>query len=236
MKLLLFLFLFVFGCSCLNFINGDNNIPFIVISIREHRYQGFLERLYDSSNIITNSLVKLNSTDGNTINKELWIKQNLISGQVGLEMRRGQLGCYDSFIKAWKYMIDNQIPYAVIFEDDINLRSSLHKEKMNIWIDEFIESKYHIGYLYSGCSGTMITKHFNKPTQGCFHGNYGFILSLEGAKRLYEKKYPITRPLDWYVGDMIDDNYIMALQIAFKNEELDVITRDHTISDTINIH
>lgn len=47
-------------------------------------------------------------------------------------LSKGQIGCYLSHRKAWQTIVDEKLDYAIIFEDDFNLDSSIHTAIQNI--------------------------------------------------------------------------------------------------------
>jgi glycosyl transferase family 25 len=115
-------------------------------------------------------------------------------------LTNGEIGCFLSHRRAWQYILDNQLPYAVILEDDFEVINNL-----NI-IDDFIQNN-GIEWDYIKLSnypnnprkctveqsfdwGSLVT--FDKiPAGTCAQ-----LVSQSGAKKLLVKTQRFGRPVD----------------------------------------
>ncbi|MFT4652809.1 MAG: glycosyl transferase family 25 [Patiriisocius sp.] len=111
----------------------------------------------------------------------------------------GEVACYLSHRQAWKRIIDDNLDYAIILEDDavvdisfIDLHAAL--SKLQNWdyirIAHFPE-KYAIDERVDiGCNHKLV--HFNKiPVNTAAQA-----VSFKGAKQLYLKSMQFCRPID----------------------------------------
>lgn len=120
------------------------------------------------------------------------------------DLTAGEVGCYLSHVKCWEKIIDDNLDYAVILEDDLLLDTQFASVISAI---PQLKSDWH--YLKLSCpfkprpyktTETVIGKdnleislvNYNKsPT-----GTVAQVVSREGAKRLLAKKPPFFRPID----------------------------------------
>ena len=130
-----------------------------------------------------------------------------------------EYACALSHIKLYEYIVKNNIQFATIFEDDIYPTSSKTTELINNIDKIYNQSKFDILYLYhndklkSFASEYKIDNFTFLPV-----GVYGFdwffnrrrvvystccyIITLEGAKKLLAKAYPVRMPADTLTGLM----------------------------------
>lgn len=201
----------------------ENIIPWIdpsllsrsfVITIRFHRHQRFEKRLNHWSSFVE----KINGING----KMLSFSKMSAAGQLrNTRKRKGVIGCYLSHVKAWKNIIDNKYEISFIMEDDINLLySKKNKEKLD-FIFTFMKNNRNCDVLYishtaRGIGGRgRVQKSDTKdimdiiPTTS-WQTLYGYAVTLEGARKLYENAFPINHAVDVYMGKMSTQRKIKA--------------------------
>ncbi|MCL1067298.1 glycosyltransferase family 25 protein [Shewanella olleyana] len=112
----------------------------------------------------------------------------------------GEIGCYLSHVNCWKNMVDQQIDYALILEDDSILDTGLAD-----LIDSVGELAKHWDYIKL-CHGRKqkdiinsieLNDQFSLGT--CLKlpsSTRGQFVSLSGAKKLLDTSFPIARPVD----------------------------------------
>lgn len=117
----------------------------------------------------------------------------------------GEIGCYLSHIGAWETIIARRLPYAIVLEDDVVLKSSL----MNV-----VEEVIALGMPFDAVRLSALNRVYGIPVaslsaQGRLvlttrqpSGAQGYLVSLKGAKRLFAKfsvpKMPIDEAMDRY--------------------------------------
>ena len=116
---------------------------------------------------------------------------------IGLELKncsltKGEIGCLLSHLTLWKKIIDNNLPYMAIFEDDIYLGSQAQLFlKDNSWIPENVEV-----IKLEAFSDSVQVELFSRKVlisdrslfllKGRHLGTAGYIISNAGAKDLFK--------------------------------------------------
>lgn len=115
------------------------------------------------------------------------------------QLTRGEIGCYLSHISAWQTIIDEELEFAIILEDDVvfaDLFSAVPKAVQDVsqeWdliklAAPFKQQKFYpqerINEFEWG--------RFKKPPMGAC----GYVLSRQGAQKLLAQRPPIFRPVD----------------------------------------
>ena len=130
---------------------------------------------------------------------------------IGRGLTDGEIGCALSHQKIYKKIVEQKIPYVVIFEDDAILcKDFLKIVKLSVnKLDDF--DILLLGYnafeedkqlpLTNWGSVNLGSGYVAKRLTTWGYGTYGYIISLKGAKKiLYEDK--TDRPADHYTGDI----------------------------------
>lgn len=120
----------------------------------------------------------------------------------------GELACFMSHVSIWQKMVDEQIPYLAIFEDDVYLG-----ENANYFLsqDDWIQNDWHIIKLEAFAKKILHARQ-GMPVgkdrslfklKGRHVGAAGYILSLKAAQYLIKllKQNLITEPLDHILFD-----------------------------------
>ncbi|WP_157981043.1 glycosyltransferase family 25 protein [Pseudidiomarina insulisalsae] len=115
------------------------------------------------------------------------------------QLSRGEIGCYLSHLKAWQTILDEQLDYAIVLEDDVVLDpkfSSLPEavaQCSESWdlIKVAAPFKQQKSYLLDNFAGFRWVR-FKKPPMGAC----GHIVSAAGAKKLLAQRPPFHRPVD----------------------------------------
>ncbi|RYV03671.1 glycosyl transferase family 25 [Shewanella sp. OPT22] len=113
------------------------------------------------------------------------------------DLSLGEIGCYASHRKIWQRMIDSNIQWSVVLEDDITVSKDIHSI-----IEALTDIKHtDIIKLSDNRNNPAIDSRQLSNNVTCI--NYkrvpncttGYIISLEGAKKLLSRKY-FYRPVD----------------------------------------
>lgn len=119
----------------------------------------------------------------------------------------GEIGCYLSHIKCWKKLIEEELDYALVLEDD-----GMLTDELPLFITKLAKSFEHWDYIHLS-HGSKVkpvidsldmgdgiwlqkTLKLNSTTTGQF-------ISFKGAQKLVSSALPISRPVDmdiqhWY--------------------------------------
>ena len=128
------------------------------------------------------------------------------------ELSRGEIGCALSHLQIYKKMLNENIEKAIILEDDVTLCDEFPNIIVNL--DSILVSYECIllGYddhikkdifLYTSFWGNkkFINKFKLYRFVKVFFGTYGYIITNQGARKLYQKIDFIEKPIDHYTGD-----------------------------------
>ena len=108
----------------------------------------------------------------------------------------GELGCFDSHYRCWKYVVDNKLESCLILEDGISI---LRNDFKNMSINE------HIDFLYVNEEMKM-----NDKKEYIGYGTQGYIVSLNGAKLLLQLCGTLTNPIDLQIRHLCTTQQIKA--------------------------
>lgn len=91
----------------------------------------------------------------------------------------GKQGCMLSHLDIWKHMIDQQIPIAIVFEDDVEFHQAWASLAPAYWE----VTPKHFDILYFGSQMEMHTQaNICRVPVFCTHA---YMITLEGAQKLY---------------------------------------------------
>jgi len=173
--------------------------PCFVISINEDRWKSCLNRLSP----ISEHLIKWEGTNGREIDKNRWIEEGLCREDKIL-LNRGLLGCYDSHFRIWKHMLENKIPKAVIFEDDVDIKFDIDTlTTITESLDELedLDPKWDLLFISRNYEKSpniaKIGKHLSIPGES--YGAFAYALTFNAARILCLNALPITTHLDIYM-------------------------------------
>ena len=156
-------------------IQWPTNLPTFVISISPTRQRNFMDRFQ-------HKCTPFDGTNGKTINESQWRRENRL---VSYDLKRGEIGCYDSHLRLWKMLIQNEIPVALICEDDVNLTgNSQQSQYLNTLLSEAKQTPFDMMYLswFRHSGGSTNTTHTR--VQWCYCQTWAYIVTLEGMKKL----------------------------------------------------
>ncbi len=102
----------------------------------------------------------------------------------------GEIACLMSHVSLWKKIVDENIPYMAIFEDDIYLGENAQKLLNH---SDWIQTDWHIIKLEAFAERTFLSTNYVSIADGTRkvyqllgqnYGTAGYILSLKGAETL----------------------------------------------------
>jgi glycosyl transferase family 25 len=93
----------------------------------------------------------------------------------------GELACFMSHVSIWQKMVNEQIPYVAVFEDDVYLGESSSELLNNT---DWIKSEAFSEKVFLGTKVELVGDGLRKIVQlkGMNLGTAGYILSLKGAQ------------------------------------------------------
>ncbi|WP_370598136.1 glycosyltransferase family 25 protein [Plesiomonas shigelloides] len=156
----------------------------------------------------------IDGVNGNLINlnaPEVPIDVSYCKTHWGHSINNGEIGCAMSHIKCYEYIVKNNIPEAIILEDDFHLDENF--KQIISAIQEKAPKRREITFLFHGkAKGWPIKRklynEFNlvryrypsKKSKRAIIGAVAYMLTLDGAKKLLNIAYPIRMPADYLTG------------------------------------
>lgn len=154
----------------------------------------------------------------------------------------GEIGCIMSHQNIYKKMIEENIKYATVLEDDVEVSEDIKL------FTAFDFQKLDFDILLLGYHGTKSREHLNlqgtkvhsiNPSYTIYkllenaQGTYGYIISLEGAKKILKQSLRFDLPIDFYTGDnKLNKVLCVYPQLVFINKKLSdesILTKERQI-------
>ncbi len=235
-------------------------LPLYVISLREDRWQSFLNRwhttlaweekilsphfwrIFDAP--LTILTEKWAATDGRQIamgDPRLRIEPYKYGREPPHLMRRGEVGCFDSHVRIWKDIVQKNIPLALVFEDDANFSLERDGHKLKEWVEQFknkgMTNNYDllfVGYIVFFPTGKPISSNLHEVDFSRYtqqHVTHGMLVTQSAAKKLLEKlTLPYPLPVDFYIAELVRAKVLRALQVMPYSSAISVVSTED--SDT----
>lgn len=162
--------------------------------------------------------------------------ENLYKNLKGINvgMNTGTIACYLSHKRLWEYLYSVEVPYAIIFEDDIIFNKGIKaKDIGKIFKDSIGFNIIFLGYT---CPNRPVFENQNVTEGGgtCLHA---YIISRKGLKNLLELKHDFTNPVDKITKEFSEDNlcYISKHDAEGKNYGYGIIQQDNNIESDLRL-
>lgn len=159
------------------------------------------------------------------------------------EMSKGEIGCILSHQLIYNRIIQDNIPYAMILEDDIDLDLNIINILNKIYFDNFEFDTILLGYHSTNSREVLdLNKSFLKSLNygvslyelnEIAYGAYGYIISLKGALKIYEQSSNFILPIDHYTGNYRLNKilclYPQCININRSLSDNSILTQERTI-------
>ena len=130
----------------------------------------------------------------------------------GREMLLGEIGCALSHKKIYNKIISENLPYAMIFEDDVLIEKGFNKVIKSILRSDLNWELILLGHhkdISKGLSTPLSIWHrYDITTDSSLNrladfgfGTYGYMITIEGAKKLIAALDVIYKPIDHYTSN-----------------------------------
>ncbi len=143
-------------------------------------------------------------------------------------MSSGQIGCYLSHIQIYERLIDQQIPVALVLEDDTVLlptvTSILENQSMTLDFDYCFlgsDDAGDAGYIfYNSADPTPLSHHhLAYPLSAGPYCLNAYLITLEGARKRVAHAYPARSAIDHYFYLPYQPRFMAVVpMVAFVNE------------------
>ena len=168
---------------------------FVVNLERSTVRKQYMEQLLQPYSFLDVEFIK--AVDGRLLSEEEINSQfdfNRSRKLYGKTITAGEVGCTLSHRKIYKEIVDNNIPYALIIEDDIAVQRDLNLIDMDA-VDKVLKSSKPRVLMLSGdyCyyKKKAIVRIFSAV------GTYAYMINYAGARLVYNKVHPCSVADDW---------------------------------------
>jgi len=122
---------------------------------------------------------------------------------------RLRFGCYLSHVHLWKYLVENRLPYLMIFEDDAVLKNGFSTAlKRSILSLPLSWDVFYLNSCYTKLG--MSVRQNIRQVKGALCTN-GYVISSRGAQKLLQKSVLHSeKPIDHMLDEAIYTNRILA--------------------------
>jgi exopolysaccharide biosynthesis predicted pyruvyltransferase EpsI/GR25 family glycosyltransferase involved in LPS biosynthesis len=152
-----------------------------------------------------------------SLNK-LKINNNKQSRTKHLELTNGSIGCYISHLNVYKKMLENNVEFALVFEDDLTI-DCIKEEFWNVIKDINIPPDTDIFLLDAIYSKNNKNEIISKIKFFlCLHC---YIITLNGAKKILEIAYPIEMQIDSFFSKLAE-NEKLNIYVLKENKSLKI--------------
>lgn len=179
-------------------IDTSFNLPVFIINLdrKPERYQYIKDQL----NLLgIENYRRISAVDGFELN-QTQLKEFGLTDE--LSARKGIAGCAASHIKVWKQIVEEDLDWCLILEDDAHFHPEFRKLFNSYWKKVPLDAKI----VYPGyCAGNEINHIPQQIIPRSVMCTQGYIISKDGAKDLLNNLLPVNDPID------------IALNIFYKN-------------------
>ena len=149
---------------------------------------------------------------------------------LGRPLIRNEIGCVLSHKKIYKILVQENIDYALIMEDDVEFSddflevvSKLTKNFPRRWdiiaLGNIVTPIARVKKSYVNSIKISAFYKLVRPVER-FYGTQGYFISQSGARKLIKETQKIFLPADWYTGnpDLLK-NYVVSPNLIFHLEQ-----------------
>ena len=153
------------------------------------------------------------------VTPKVWMGMNYLN-QMKVRLADGQLtpgmiGCYLSHYLIFKQIVDDQLPYAVIFEDDANIHPRIYSKKIQSIVEEdgTFPLDWDVILLGHWCKKCVpVTNDYTNVQY--FWGTHGYMVSQQGAQKLINlRENEISMQIDGFMSYLSQQGQLKVLAI-----------------------
>lgn len=188
-------------------------MQFYVISLKDSvDRQKSIKSQCEKFNITPVFIEAVNGSSLSTSEINKYCKQEKAKQLFGREMLLGEIGCALSHKKIYNKIISENLPYAMIFEDDVIIEKGFNKVIKSILRSDLNWELILLGHhkdISKGLSTPLSIWHrYDITTDSSLNrladfgfGTYGYMITIEGAKKLIAALDVIYKPIDHYTSN-----------------------------------
>jgi GR25 family glycosyltransferase involved in LPS biosynthesis len=187
-----------------------------VISIREERKRHFQTRMKQIVRLVRS----WSGVDGERLHLPTLMREGLLAKDA--QLKRGQVGCFFSHRFIWQYVADNNIPYALVMEDDAKWAKRYKDARRLVTRKLAYLNQYQPNWdILLLARSPIKRKNLYRVTAGIrktgpFFGLFAYIVSSRGALKLMNDNRVKTpcEPVDVVVSDMAAEGTIEVFALV----------------------
>ena len=121
--------------------------------------------------------------DGTNLDRVIECKQILGNNAIfDWEICAGQIGCLLSHLMIWKHIIDNNIPLATVFEDDVHFHPQWKELSEEYWNET--PKDFDILFIGNSLESCVLNTPSNKINTESTYCTHAYIITNNGAKHM----------------------------------------------------
>lgn len=204
------------------------NFECFVINMSKNRDRMMnFDKQYSRSDLAARPYIRFEAINGlemgdkirEFVTPKVWLGMNYIKQmkvRVGdNQLTPGMIGCYLSHYAIFKQIVDDKLPYAVIFEDDSNIHPRIYSKKIRSIVenDGTFPVDWDIILLGHWCKQCVpVTSEYTDVKY--FWGTHGYMLSQQGAQKLINlRENEISVQIDHYMSYLSQQGQLKVLAI-----------------------
>lgn len=129
---------------------------------------------------------------------------------------KGAIGCYLSHIKTWEKILEDDIDYGIIFEDDVNINKKINDKLLIKYIQKAPKDWDIILLNKNRIKGKRYKENIYKIER--FICTHSYIIKKTSINKIISNIYPINQQIDFKLSILAKKNIINIYH--FKNKEL----------------
>lgn len=193
------------GMPMYNILPSDFNVFLINLATKKDRLDNFINAYKKTDLYSIKSFQRINAVNGRELAIEKYVSKNGIQDIEMIEKRgyrirhnqltRGAVGCYLSHMNAYKLIRSKNLPYGIIFEDDIRFNENDVYRKMRILMAK-IPDDWDI--LLLGCACHVCKLYDDYKELEHFFLLHAYVVKLTGAQKILRELefMPIRQQID----------------------------------------
>ncbi|KAF0144427.1 MAG: glycoside hydrolase family protein [Nitrospirae bacterium] len=153
---------------------------------------------------------------------------HIVNNNIVISMTPEEIAVAQSHLKAWNKMVNENISYALILEDDVFFENNFAEQANLVWqeLPQQREDGYRFDILYlsyrevdRGAEKNIHSINLFRPVRGLWWLS-GYVLSYGGAIKLLNA-LPIRGPVDLWINHQFNKLDVFATSISIISQRLD---------------
>lgn len=208
-------------------------LPIFCISLQRKRNERFLnlkKKFFDPMNLY---VIEWVATDANNYknSSELSKQNNLKLSEYGKELNKSVIATAVSHRSIWKFIIENDLESAIIFEDDVYIYDNFESNVINIWNN--IKTDSNVNFLLLSFSDNILidpkARHYNNIINKVrhFNGLFCYLVKKQGAYQLLELTDNLSYQIDIQLSKKNLSYFALKNKVAYYQQNCITTIHNH---------